>query len=120
MTVVFMTPTYHNPSLCQTGMMTTMANPSVTSISFDKSIYNAGDLITATIFYVKGTSVVASTQTFTGSATDSAGQVGSLQVTFTVNNTVTDATDVSVSDSGHRTWTKVSDTGSVAAFTATA
>lgn len=94
-----------------------MAAPSITSITFDKASYNPGDTITATVDYVAGTS--AATQTFTGTATDSTtGESGTLQVSFTVNEN--DSTTVTVTDGGGRTWTKISDTGSIAKFTATA
>jgi hypothetical protein len=94
-----------------------MAAPSISSITFDKATYSPGDTITATVDYTAGTSNV--TQTFTGTATDSTtGQTGNLTVDFVV--TENDATTVTVSDSGTRTWTKISDTGSIAKFTATA
>jgi ribosomal protein L19 len=91
--------------------------PTITSISFDKTTYLPGDTITATVNYTQGTS--DSIQTLTGTVTDSTtGRTGTLQQTFTVQ--VKDTTTVSVTDSGNRTWTKASDTGSVAKFTATA
>ena len=91
--------------------------PSITSIVFDQTGYNLGQLITVTVTYVPGTS--NSVQTFTGTAKDSTtGKTGTLSVNFTV--IINDSTIVSVSDSGNRTWTKVSDTGTVAIFTATA
>lgn len=93
------------------------AAPTITSITFDKASYNPGDTITATVDYTVGTSAV--TQTLTGTATDSTtNETGTLQVTFVV--TEPDATTISVSDSGTRTWTKISDVGGVAKFTATA
>lgn len=93
------------------------AAPSITSITFDKTSYSPGDLITATVDYTAGTSDVS--QTFTGVATDSkSGETGTLQVSFVV--TEGDTTTISVSDSGNRVWTQISDTGSVAKFTATA
>jgi hypothetical protein len=100
-----------------------MSAPSITSITFDKTAYNSGDLIQATVAYVAGTSGgQPSTQTLTGTATDSVtGQSGALTVTFTVSGqTVKDPTAVTVSDSGNRSWAKVSDNGSVAVFTAAA
>lgn len=98
------------------GDMATVA-PSITSITFDKASYLPGNVITATVNYTVGTS--DATQTLTGTATDSTtGKTGSLQVNFTVQKN--DTTTISVSDSGNRTWTKVSDNGSVAQFTATA
>lgn len=91
--------------------------PTITSITFDKATYNPGDTITATVDYSAGKSDV--TQTFTGTATDNTTkETGSLQVTFTV--TENDTTVISVSDSGNRVWTQISDTGSIAKFTATA
>lgn len=91
--------------------------PAITSITFDKASYAPGDTITATVDYTGGTSDV--TQTFTGTATDSTTkETGTLQVTFTV--TEPDQTTISVADSGGRVWTKISDTGSIAKFTATA
>lgn len=96
--------------------MATVA-PSISSITFDKASYAPGDIITAIVDYVAGTSDV--TQTFTGTATDSVdGKTGTLEVNFVV--TENDTTTVTVSDSGNRTWTKISDTGAVAKFTATA
>lgn len=93
--------------------------PVVTSITFDHPSYAHGATITATVTYVKGLSDLA--QTFTGVATDSlTGLSGSLVSTFTVAGVVTDATTPSASDAGLRTWSKTSDTGTVATFTATA
>lgn len=91
--------------------------PTVTSITFDQSSYNPGQTMTATVTYTAGIS--DNVQSFTGTATDSVtGLAGSLVVNFTTE--VTDVTAVTVSDTGNRTWTKISDTGSVAKFTATA
>lgn len=94
-----------------------MSAPVITSITFDQSSYLPGQTITATVNYTPGTEPV--TQTFTGTATDSAtGQTGTLSVSFQVVKN--DATAVTVADSGNRTWTKASDTGTVAKFTAVA
>jgi hypothetical protein len=94
-----------------------MANPVVTSISFDKTTYSAGQVITATVDYTQGTG--SASQNFTATATDSvSGLTGALSSSFSVVSN--DSTTVTVSDSGSRTWTKVSDSGSVAVFTATA
>jgi len=103
-------------------MTTPVSPPSITSITFDKpNGYNTGDTITATINYVAGVSSSTSTQTFTGTATDSvSGQSGQIQFTFTTANNATDSESMAVSDTGNRAWTKVSDNGSVAVFTATA
>lgn len=91
--------------------------PAITSIGFDQNVYTPGQLITVTVTYTAGVS--PSTQTLSGTATDSVtGQVGQLSVTFTVmtGNTTT----VAVADSGGRTWAKQSDNGSVAVFTSVA
>jgi len=103
-------------------MPTSVTPPSITSITLDKpNGYNAGDTITATVNYVAGTSSSTSTRTYTGTATDSVtGQSGQIQVTFTTSDNAIDAESVTVSDTGSRNWTKVSDNGSVAVFTATA
>lgn len=94
-----------------------MSAPAITSITFDKTSYNPGDTITATVNYGSGTS--GQTQQLTGTATDAAtGQTGTLTVNFTVNES--DSTSVSVKDTGGRVWTKVSDAAGVAKFTATA
>lgn len=96
-----------------------MIAPVVSSITFDKSAYNTGDLITATVNYNPGKS--DQTQAFTGVATDSTtGLSGQLSVSFVVSNAVTDATALTISDDGGRTWTPISDNGTVAVFTANA
>lgn len=93
------------------------APPSVTSITFDQPAYSPGQVITATVTYVPGTS--AQTTSLTGTATDkNTSQTGKLTVTFTT--VAPDPTTVSVSDTGNRTWTAVSDSGTVATFTAVA
>lgn len=106
---------------------TPVTSPKVSSIAFDKAAYNAGDTITVTVTYVPGTSSqagAATSFTFTGTVTDTSTSASSAaNGTFVVDSTastVTDASSVVVSDSGKRTWVKVSDTGTVAKFTATA
>ena len=94
-----------------------MANPSITSITFDKTAYVKGDTMTVEIGYINGNSAVV--QQFTGVATDSVtGQQGSLTVEFTVIDP--DQTVITVSDSSNRKWTLVSDTGTVSTWQATA
>ena len=91
--------------------------PVVNSITFDQAAYNSGDKITVTVNYTAGTS--GTTQTFTGTAKDSATlKTGTLTVNFTVVKS--DTTSASASDSGGRTWTTVSDNAGVAVFTAIA
>src|ERR1700722_5305833 len=105
---------------------TPVSAPSITSIAFDKTSYTAGSTITATVTYVRGTRQTGPSvpQPLIGTAPDQApGQTGQLSQTFTVGAagaTVQDSTTPTVSDSGGRTWTKTSDTGTVAVFTATA
>lgn len=106
---------------------TPVSAPTITSIAFDKTAYNVGDLVTATVTYVDGKSSTApapSSVSFTGTALDSVtNQSGTLTVNFTVDTTPVTSTDpsaVTVTDSGARTWAKASDNGSVAKFTTTA
>ena len=104
-------------------MSSPVSAPVISSITFDQpgGGYVPGSLITATVTYVAGVSSAPATQTFTGTATDSVtGQAGNLTVNFTVAATSADATSVTVSDSGSRTWSKTSDNGSAATFTAAA
>ena len=97
--------------------------PAVFAITFDKASYNPGDTITATVSYTPGTSGgTQQTFTLTGTVTDQTSQqVGIGSATFVVGSPpVVDPTTVSVTDDGNRAWTKVSDNGSVAVFTAVA
>lgn len=90
------------------------------TVSFDKAAYNVGDLITATIDH-SGSDVAATDKTFTGTLADAAGETAQVTATFVVNEPVAVATTVqSVTDSDGRTWSQVSDSGSVAVWTATA
>lgn len=98
-------------------MAATPSAPVVNSITFDQAAYNTGDKMTVTVNYTAGTSGV--TQTFTGTAKDSAtSKSGNLTVNFTVVSS--DTTSASASDTGGRTWTTVSDNAGVAIFTAIA
>jgi hypothetical protein len=104
-------------------MATAVSAPSITSIVITPAgTIPPGTLITATVTYVPGTSTMAVIQTLTGTVTDSAtGQTGQLTQTFTVQGAVVqDPAMLSVADTGNRTWTKTSDNGTVAVFTATA
>lgn len=94
----------------------TAGPPVITSITFDQTAYLPGTTITATVNYTPG--MQNSTQTFTGTATDSKNRTGTLAVSFSVLQAV--ATSATAADSGSRVWTKVSDSGGVAVFTATA
>lgn len=98
-------------------MASSATPPVIKTITFDQNSYTPGETITATVAYTPGVST--QTQNFTGTAVDSTtGQEGQLSVTFTAD--VNDTTTVSVSDTGNRTWTKASDNGSSAVFTAIA
>lgn len=91
-----------------------MSAPVVNSITFDQTAYNPGDTITATMTFTPGAS--GQVMNFTGTATDSTtNQVGTLVVQFIVAET--DATVVSASDSGGRSWTLQSQTAGTAVFT---
>lgn len=98
--------------------MTTPVPPAISSVSFDKSVYNIGDLITVTVDYSSGSSDEAVTVTVT--ITDSVtGETASMTASLTVADP--DASTVSVSDSGNRVWTPVpNQPAGVAVFTATA
>jgi hypothetical protein len=88
-----------------------MANPTV-SASLDKTTYAPGERMTLTVSYGDpDTKTVAVTVQVTDAAGNKSGPV-------TVN-AVIDPLTLVVSDSA-RSWTKVSDTGAVAVFTATA
>ena len=95
---------------------------SVDSLTFDQPSYNTGDVITLTVdFTPDSPSVVPTTFTATASITDAAGTVVATNAAPFVVNVAQPAGDVvSVTDTGSRTWTATSDTGSVAIFTATA
>lgn len=102
---------------------TQVTPPSITSIAITPGgSITPGTIITATVTYVQGTSQAPATQTLTGIVTDSVtGQTGQLTQTFTVSSsTISDPTTVLVADTGNHTWTKISDSGTIAIFTATA
>ncbi len=102
-------------------MATAVSAPVISSITFDQASYNTGATMTATVDYTAGVSSSPSVETFTGTATDSVtSQVGTLAVTFTVVTDSNDPTAVTGADTGAHVWTKASDTGSVAVFTAVA
>lgn len=91
-----------------------MANTAPTcTISLDKASYAPGATITATVSYAD-----ADTRTtpLTVTVTDAAGATGTATVSLIIKDT-----DVpTVSDGTSRVYTKVSDNGSIAVFTATA
>lgn len=89
-----------------------MAAPTVT-VSLDKPTYAPGEKMTLTVNYADADTKAI---TLTVVATDSAGNT-SAPTTVTA---VIDPVGLTVTSSPVRAWTKVSDTGSVAVFTATA
>jgi hypothetical protein len=96
-----------------------MQAPVVSSITFDKTSYNPGDQITATVTYVAGKS--DQVDSVSGQVTDPVtGLVGTLSGTITFASAIADSSVVSISDTASLAWTKKSDTGSVAVFTAIA
>jgi uncharacterized protein YfaS (alpha-2-macroglobulin family) len=89
-----------------------MASP-VVKATLDKTTYSPGDKIVLTVTYSDPDSAV---QTITVTGTDSSGN----PATATVVLTTADAVTLAVTDTGARTWAKVSDTGSVAVFNSVA
>jgi hypothetical protein len=89
-----------------------MANPKVTAVVYDKATYAVGELMTVAMTYSD-----PDTRTITGTGTvqDSAGAKGTMTTTV-----VLDPLQVSFTDNEGRVYTKKSDDGSVAVFTATA
>jgi len=79
--------------------------PSITSVTFDRTSYTPGQLITATV-----TGVFSATLTLTATL----GGDGTGSGSFAINY------PLSVSDTGNRVWTPVSNNGTTAVFTATA
>jgi hypothetical protein len=84
--------------------MTAAPAPAITAITFDKATYAPGQTITATIAYSTALPVAKLT--------------AELTVDFSAG--ATDPASLTVSDSGGRVWTKKSDNGDVAVFTAEA
>lgn len=89
-----------------------MAAPTLTA-ALDAAAYSPGATMTLTVNY---TDPDTQTVTLTVTATDNAGNASApVQVTAVI-----DPVTVAVSDDGNRTWTRQSDNGSVAVFTAVA
>ncbi len=89
-----------------------MANPIITSAVLDKAIYRPGDVMTLTVLYSDPDQSVVNVAV---QVTDSSGNKSAV---YNVN-AVVDQLTVAVTDSA-RTWTKKSDTGTAAVYTATA
>lgn len=88
-----------------------MATPTLTA-SLDKLSYAPGEKMTLTVTYADADNATVS---FTVTGVDSDGN----DAVVTVQRRTLDPVTLTVSDPG-KTWTKVSDNGSVAVFTATA
>lgn len=88
-----------------------MANPTVTA-SLNKTAYAPGETMTLTVNYADAD---RQSLAVTITVTDSSGNTGTATA-----NAIIDQGTVVVTSSPARTWTKVSDSGTVAVFTATA
>lgn len=89
-----------------------MAAPTVTA-SLNKATYKPGEQMVLTVAYADADTKAVSVSIV---VTDSTG-AASLPATVSA---VIDPTTITVTDSSTRTWTKQSDTGAVATYTATA
>ena len=89
-----------------------MASPTL-SASLDKSTYADGDLMTLTVNY--GDPDTETLQIVVQVTDKSGNTTGPVPVTAVI-----DPLTVAVTDASGRVWTKVTDTGAVAVFTATA
>jgi ribosomal protein L35AE/L33A len=89
-----------------------MATP-VVNITSVKTTYNNDETIDVTVNW---TDADAETLVFTGKVTDSAGNIGQANITFTI----TDPATAAGSSLPARSWVKVSETANSATFRATA
>jgi hypothetical protein len=95
---------------------------SIDSVTFDKTVYNPGDVISLTAAYTPD-SPSNTVQTFNATVTiaDAAGNpLNSSAAPFAVNQPQPSGDVVSVADDGNHSWAQASDTGTVAVFTSTA
>lgn len=93
-----------------------MANPTISG-SLNKTTVSPGEQLVATIQYADADNS-SSSQSATWTVTDQDGNTGTLTLNFQVNST--DALTLSVTDDSGRVWTKQSDDGATAVYTATA
>jgi hypothetical protein len=93
----------------------------INSITFSQASYTPGQTVEVTVDYTPDTpGVTTQSVSVTVNVTDQSGNILTTDTaTFTVN-TPQAGDSVTVSDSGDRTWTQVSDNGTVAVFTAIA
>lgn len=89
-----------------------MANPTITSAALNKAAYAPGETMTLTVNY---SDPDKQNLQISIKVADSAGNEANASV-----NAVIDPSVVTVTSAPSKTWTKVSDTGAVAVFTAVA
>jgi hypothetical protein len=86
-----------------------MPAPSVTSVVYDKSAYNPGDLMTVTVTGIAGSSITTHTGTGTATFTDtSSGLSGSLAGNYAVTSAVEDVTTAAFTDDQGRLYAQKS------------
>ena len=90
-----------------------MATPTV-SASLDRAVYAPGAVMTLTVRYGDTDNQVFTVEVVVTDAD------GNRSAPATVTATIADPLAVSVTDSEARAWTRISDTGSVAVYTARA
>ena len=96
---------------------------SINSMTFDQSAYAAGATITLTVAYTPDTTPVTTPTTFTATTviTDASGaQVATSSGDFVVDEVTVPGDVLATTDTGSRTWAKITDDGATAVFTATA
>lgn len=89
-----------------------MANPTISSATLNKAFYQPGELMTLTVNYSDADRQMLQLQI---KVTDSQGNEANANT-----SAIIDPATVTVSSVPTKTWTKVSDNGSVAVFTAVA
>lgn len=96
-----------------------MAQPVISSATFDKDSYSVGD--TALLTVVRGDETTTSeTDAVTVTATDNVtGEASEFSATLTITDVRKDPTTVAVSSAAGRVFTAVSDDGTTAVFSTT-
>jgi uncharacterized protein YfaS (alpha-2-macroglobulin family) len=95
-----------------------MAAPTNVAVVLDKSTYNPGETITATVTWESGEAIQTATFTGTFTVTNQNGESASAEVQFSVATAApTDTFTVSASDEGNRTWTVTESNGTSAVLT---
>ena len=88
-----------------------MANPFITSVTFNKAAYAVGEQATMTVVYGDPDT---KTQQVEAKVTDGAGNV-----VTAVGSFIVDPLTLTITDTTGRVWTKQTDSGTVAVFKAT-